>query len=91
MTIWTFINGWQKTSCRQVSGVLLMMLMSLNSTGYASEESPSMELLELLGQFDPQDEAWVNNELGLEDSPEIDIKNDLKKPDKQSSSESINE
>ncbi len=50
-----------------------------------------MELLELLGQFDPQDEAWVNNELGLEDSPEIDIKNDLKKPDKQSSSESINE
>ncbi len=91
--IWTFINGWQKTSYRRVSGVLIMMLISLSSgsTGHASEELPSMELLELLGQFDQQDAAWINNELGIEDSPDIEIKNDLQKLDKQNSSEYINE
>ncbi len=97
MMIWTFINGWQKTSRRQVSGVLIMLLISLSpvsNTGHASEEQPSMELLELLGQFEQQDEAWINNELGLnelgiENNPEL--KNESPSTDKQDSSEYINE
>jgi len=53
-----------------------------------------MELLELLGQFEQQDEAWINNELGLnelgiENNPEL--KNESPSTDKQDSSEYINE
>lgn len=94
--IWTFTNGWQKTSYRLVSGVLVMFLISLNldsNMSHASEDLPSLELLELLGQFEQQDEAWVNNELGVENESDFknETSNELQKPDKQDSSEYINE
>ncbi len=92
MTIWIFINGWQKTRYRRASGVLIMVLISLSlasNISHASEQQPSMELLELLGQFERQDEAWVNNELGIENNPEL--KNEPPSSDKQDSSEYINE
>ena len=97
MTIWTFINGWQKTSYRQASGVLIMVLINLSSglnISHASEQQPSMELLELLGQFEQQDEAWINNELGLNElgiENNIELKNEPPSTDKQGRSESINE
>ncbi len=73
--IWTFINGWPKTSLKRVSRVFIMVLIGLSFTSnrsYAKEDTPSLELLELLGQFEQKDESWFDNELKVE--PDIKSK-----------------
>jgi len=96
MMIWIFINGWQKTSYRLVSRVVIMILVGLSiglNESYADEDDPSFELLELLGQFEQQDEPWVDNELdpdnksGFKNEPN----NEIQTQNKLDSSGYINE
>lgn len=65
MMIWSFINGWQKRSFRQASAVLLLiMVYTLSGAQNNQTEQPaSVLLLEMLGQFEMQDEAWLDNEI----------------------------
>jgi len=70
MMIWNFTNGWQKTIYKQVNAALILAGLLLNMS-YASEQqrvtetddAPSLELLDLLGQFEQQDETWFDNEV----------------------------
>lgn len=88
--IWNFTNGWQKTSFTLAS-VIFMLGLSLN-TVFADEgnnsgqnglqtEFPSLELLEMLGQFDTKDEQWFENEMN----------NEIQKPAERNTDETINE
>ena len=71
MKIWTFINGWQKTSYKQVKAALVLILGLVLNMSYASDQQrvtgdeniPSLELLEFLGNFEQQDETWFDNEM----------------------------
>ncbi len=63
-----FTNGWQKRRFRQVSiAVILAMvyLMSYAQNDQAEQQTGtlSLELLEMLGQFESQDESWLENEI----------------------------
>lgn len=58
----------------KVSGVFFVVLI-LTSVSYADEqqqnklrtnEEPSLELLEMLGQFEQQDDSWLKNEMNTE-------------------------
>jgi len=100
MMIWTFINGWPKTSLKRVSRVFIMVLIGLSFTSnrsYAKEDTPSLELLELLGQFEQKDESWFDNELKVDNELEVepDVKNKMnsstQKTGKSRPSESTNE
>ncbi len=72
MKTWTFTNGWQTTRLRRVSVILIMNM--LLTTGFADDKQrdnvvadiPPLDLLEMLGQFEQQDDAWVDNELNTE-------------------------
>jgi len=73
MMIWNFTNGWQKKTYKQVNAVLILTGLLFNMS-YAGEQqrvtetddAPSLELLDLLGQFEQQDEAWFDSEVNME-------------------------
>ena len=73
MMIWNFTNGWQKTIYKQVNAALILTGLLLNMS-YASEQqrvteiddAPSLELLDLLGQFEQKDETWFDSEVNKE-------------------------
>jgi len=70
MMIWNFTNGWQKKTYKQVNAALILAGLLLNMS-YAGEQqrvtetddAPSLELLDLLGQFEQQDETWFDSEV----------------------------
>jgi len=73
MMIWNFTNGWQKKTCKQVNAALILTGLLLNMS-YAGEQqrvtetddAPSLELLDLLGQIEQQDESWFDSEVNKE-------------------------
>ncbi len=76
--IWNFINGWLRARYKQAKTVLLMLLLVIDSGYVTADEqqsdsdnnSPSIELLEMLGQFEEQDQNWLENEINNEMSME---------------------
>ena len=64
--IWNFINGWQKKKFKLVNGLLMFWLTTNMCNANSIElpdEPPSLELLEMLGQFDKKDDNWFDNEI----------------------------
>lgn len=84
MMIWNFTSGFQKTTYTQVKMMLFISLM-INAI-YAGEQKlvtkngdiPSVELLELLGQFELEDGDWFDNEVNNEISEKIEKTTDEK-------------
>jgi len=85
MMIWNFTNGWQKKTYKQVNAALILAGLLLNMS-YAGEKqritetdgAPSLELLDLLGQFEQQDETWFDSEVNKESSNDSELTTDDK-------------
>jgi hypothetical protein len=86
MKNWIFINGWRKSKPVWVNRYQLIataMVLSLGATAtYAdSEDPPSAELLEFLGEFQTQEGEWFDP-LNLLDVTPSDLQQNEAVPNK---------
>ncbi len=74
MKSWISINGWRKSTTVWVNRYQLLaalILLNMIATVYAeNDDSPSMEFLEFLGEFQTDDGEWIDpiNLLDMEQS-----------------------
>lgn len=74
MRSWISINGWRKSTTVWANSYRIfaaLVLLNLVVAAHAeSDDSPSMELLEFLGEFQTDDGEWIDplNLTGMEQS-----------------------
>ena len=64
MRSWIFINGWWKNKTvwvNETRWIAALFLFGVSAIAYAeTDETPSMEFLEFLGEFQTEDGEWVD-------------------------------
>lgn len=77
MRNWISINGWRKNKTVWVNKYqyfAALLLLSVATIAYAdAEETPSMEFLEFLGEFQTEDGEWIDpiNLMDMEQSESL--------------------